>query len=506
MKRVFLVILMAILFAFASGGLAEEQTVDAAALEALGAAHVGYAVVSPTQWGDTAAAALCKDGESILCVAQKQNGAWRVTVDNKNALGKVDRLSSITLDTDTTLFWRYLWNDHSCIYTAICKDGLWRVINWMLFIPTDDGIREERMSFLDVGGVPTMMHTVYDEDENGNVLSCVNSIPYPIGELADLSSLADFDVTRFPDYAYPLTDMSNESIKAAAAAYLFPEDIYLGGSLTENSMQFLLGKPNGALVLAGVTFTESNGWKVVESTPLPEGTVYGYQNFDTSLYFPNGLLADVSLFADGKWGVSLVVGNNNETSSIVLGENWLADQLLAASTCYYGDHPWSDITCMDWNALPTSLESAVQRIDQSAWAVVNNPNPTDRLHLRTAPQKDASSLGKYYNGTAVRVLDENGEWLHVDVYGVEGWMMKQYLARGEAMKAVIPRVPTPNAATHLINLYETSNSEYPFYKLTSDGDWLDMRICGVVGGDWFHVWFMDSGRSGYVRQSALTLE
>lgn len=303
-----------------------------------------------------------------------------------------------------------------------------------------------------------------------------------------------------------MTDATNESIKAAAAAYLFPEDTYLGGSLTQTSMQFLLGKPNGTSVLAGVTFTESDGWKVVESTPLPEGTVYGYQNFSTSLYFPNGLLADVNLFSNGKWGVSLVVGDNNGTTSIVLGENWIADQLLAASTRYYGDHPWSDITRIDWNALPTSLESAVQGMDQSSWAVVNNPNPTDRLHLRIAPQKNASSLGKYYNGTAVRVLDESDEWLHVDVYGVEGWMMKQYLARGEAMNAVIPRGPLPNAATYPIDLFESPDSEYSFYQLIRYGDGLDMRICGVVGDDWFHVWFMGSGRSGYVRKNAFAKE
>ena len=98
---------MALLLAITLGGIAEERTVDTQAIEALGAAHAGYAVVSPTQWGDTAAAALCKDGESILCMVQKQNGAWHVTIDNKTALQQGDRLSSITLDTDSSLFWRY---------------------------------------------------------------------------------------------------------------------------------------------------------------------------------------------------------------------------------------------------------------------------------------------------------------------------------------------------------------------------------------------------------------
>ncbi|MEG0494085.1 MAG: hypothetical protein RR696_12900 [Clostridia bacterium] len=87
MKRIFFfLMLVAALLAFAAVGTAEERMVDAAALDVLGAAHAGYAVVSPTQWGDTAAAALCKDGENILCTVEKQNGAWRVTIDHTHIL------------------------------------------------------------------------------------------------------------------------------------------------------------------------------------------------------------------------------------------------------------------------------------------------------------------------------------------------------------------------------------------------------------------------------------
>ncbi|MEG0494497.1 MAG: SH3 domain-containing protein, partial [Clostridia bacterium] len=168
--------------------------------------------------------------------------------------------------------------------------------------------------------------------------------------------------------------------------------------------------------------------------------------------------------------------------------------------------PWSDITAMDWNTLPMSLESAVHMLDQSAWAVVNNPNPEDRLHLRTQPQKDAPSLGKYYNGTAVRVLGENGDWLHVSVYGAEGWMMKRYLARSEAMNAVTSKGPTLSFVTYPALLYESPKSEYPFCKLVGDEDCLDMRVLGTVSDRWLHVWFMISGRSGYVLQDALTSE
>ncbi|MEG0049955.1 MAG: SH3 domain-containing protein [Clostridia bacterium] len=508
MKRIFFfLMLVAALLAFAAVGTAEERIVDAAALDVLGAAHAGYAVVSPTQWGDTAAAALCKDGENILCIAEKQNGAWRVTIDHKMALRQGEKLPSLLLDTDTVLFWSYQLGERtSCFYCAVCDGGLWRVTDWRTVVPYDGGIREEFISFSTAGDVPVIVKTVYREDENENVLSFVDSIPYPIGALADLMPLAAFDVTRFPTCDYPMTDLTNEPIKAAAASSLFPDDTYLGGSLTDTSMQFLLSKPDGVLVLAGITFTETDGWKTVESTPLPKGTVYGYQNFATSLYFPNGLLADVSLFTNGQWGISLIYSTPPDNEMLVLGENWIADQLLAPNTRYYGDHPWSDITAMDWNTLPMSLESAVHMLDQSAWAVVSNPNPEDRLHLRTQPQKDAPSLGKYYNGTAVRVLGENGDWLHVSVYGAEGWMMKRYLARSEAMNAVTSNGPTLSFVTYPALLYESPKSEYPFCKLVGDEDCFDMRVLGVVSDRWLHVWFMISGRSGYVLQDALTSE
>ena len=34
----------------------------------------------------------------------------------------------------------------------------------------------------------------------------------------------------------------------------------------------------------------------------------------------------------------------------------------------------------------------------NAYAVVHNPDAADRLNLRAAPNREAESLGKYYNG------------------------------------------------------------------------------------------------------------
>ncbi|MCL1963828.1 MAG: SH3 domain-containing protein [Firmicutes bacterium] len=72
----------------------------------------------------------------------------------------------------------------------------------------------------------------------------------------------------------------------------------------------------------------------------------------------------------------------------------------------------------------------------SWWAVVNNPNPADRLNLRASPSVEAASLGKYYNGTVVEILLGNGAWckVRVDVDGKIGYMMRKYLVEHYLLK------------------------------------------------------------------------
>ena len=60
--------------------------------------------------------------------------------------------------------------------------------------------------------------------------------------------------------------------------------------------------------------------------------------------------------------------------------------------------------------------------------VVSNPKSSDRLHLREEPSAKSTSLGRYFNGTQVEVIDYGPEgWAHVRVDGKEGYMMTQYL-------------------------------------------------------------------------------
>ena len=48
----------------------------------------------------------------------------------------------------------------------------------------------------------------------------------------------------------------------------------------------------------------------------------------------------------------------------------------------YGNHPYYDVTDLPFAEFPTTYEEAMQHLDRTNWAVVNNPNPADRLYLR----------------------------------------------------------------------------------------------------------------------------
>ena len=139
-------------------------------------------------------------------------------------------------------------------------------------------------------------------------------------------------------------------------------------------------------------------------------------------------------------------------------------------------------------------------MDTSRWAVVSNPNPDDRLHLRREPAKTAASLGKYYNGTPVRILAERGDWVQVDIFGVTGWMMKEYLAFGQAghsVKAAFPaRTFADDGLYHGLFAQPVTNSAYTNF----DDPHGDLLVLGIVGEDWYHVWFPEEDLTGYVRQ------
>ncbi len=97
-------------------------------------------------------------------------------------------------------------------------------------------------------------------------------------------------------------------------------------------------------------------------------------------------------------------------------------------------------------------------------AVVNNPDPKERLHLRLTASTNGETFGKFYNGMMVNVLDTDisgKTWLKVSLGGsngdfyATGYMMKQYLAFDSAagkVKNACPETTLYNKSGNNINI------------------------------------------------------
>ncbi len=66
--------------------------------------------------------------------------------------------------------------------------------------------------------------------------------------------------------------------------------------------------------------------------------------------------------------------------------------------------------------------------------VVVNPASASRLHLRAEPDVESASLGRYFNGTQVEILEQpeaDSQWVHVQVDEKQGYMLLEFLRRVE---------------------------------------------------------------------------
>ena len=180
--------------------------------------------------------------------------------------------------------------------------------------------------------------------------------------------------------------------------------------------------------VAVVSRDAGGAYQVSLSPALPEGS--GLDDFhagENEIYlYLNHQQAEAGYRkqADGEWRLSWVMGDvNYSVCWWGVQRDWYEDWLI-------GDLPNADLFTADFSALPRTEAELRQAVNSNGWAAVSNPNPNDRLHLRQKPAKSADSLGKFYNGTPVRVLETRGDWCRVTVGngGPEGWMMKKYLA------------------------------------------------------------------------------
>ena len=173
----------------------------------------------------------------------------------------------------------------------------------------------------------------------------------------------------------------------------------------------------------------------------------------------------------------------------------------------YGDTWWDDFEPGRID-LPKTFDEVLERMDTGAYALVVNPNPEDRLHLRERADRGSKSLGKFFNRTPVRVLERGETWTKVRIgaeVNLTGYMMTKYLAFTDEEKAA---VACAFPQKHFSSEYYVENGlrllaqpdpggEYNGRYFHQNGD----MIIGVYGDEYYIVLRSD-GSVGYVIQIA----
>ena len=166
----------------------------------------------------------------------------------------------------------------------------------------------------------------------------------------------------------------------------------------------------------------------------------------------------------------------------------------------------SDLSAVDVSKLPATYAEAVQKMDTDGWALVKSGKYSDRLHLRTAPSTDAASIGRYYSGTPVRVLAEQGDWAKVSVAGVQGYMLKKFLAFGLDMLNVHrwflssvgeSKTLIVEDAERGVNVHAGPDTGSAIVGVLRESDSFSQYIIATVGDHWYHI-LCNDGLSGYV--------
>ena len=484
-----------------------EDEVDASALWVMQANHPDYSVLDADQWGNTAAAVLERDNARILCVAERENDAWVLTIDNPNALPAGKEIS-ILMDADNALFWGIPYGGvrpGKLQYSCFKENGTWGQVQ------CTDIYGEQTIFELFTLWENGMLREIEEQhDENGNLLERREQCAaIPARWMEESLLLANYNdaIAPVPDSSPFRTSWLSDEVLRRCAEEIVPGYTFLEGAALYDGLELLMRDPDGILRMVACSCV--NGGPVVNiSSPLPEGTKHGDENDSSCLRLPQDTLARIAACADGGWYVSSAYPRQ-DAGQVWIGRNWISERpnFFMTALFYVGDHPWSDITTADWTAIPTSLEEALEQLDPSRWAVVNNPNPADRLHLREKAERGSRSFGKYYNGTPVEVLEKGKTWTRVRIQGINGWMMTQYLAFGKDAWQVEDAFPDLH--------YVENTSSFPVWtednvirgrKLTADGDWTVEKgehvcIIGILGEEWYHVWFPDLDTGGMMRQS-----
>ncbi|MBN1776780.1 MAG: SH3 domain-containing protein [Clostridiales bacterium] len=239
---------------------------------------------------------------------------------------------------------------------------------------------------------------------------------------------------------------------------------------------------------------------VAKSAPLPEISGIKPSIIANCILYSEALLYIFEPDTGGIWRLCAVQSKTDYRCKrywLIEGDFWQGRLLHAENTA-------PTLAEFDPLLYPPGLDAAAKTLNTDGYALVNNPNPEDRLHLREEPSRASVSKGKYYNGTPVLILDDLGDWVKVSVAGVEGYMMKQYLALGADMLSVQPAFADIWVRKEFygqdLNVYVSPDSGSELAGVLHDcGEGrVYITVIGLVGDDWVHV-ITGNGIAGFMQ-------
>jgi len=353
----------------------------------------------------------------------------------------------------------------------------------------------------------TMVETAYSKVENGFLT--VRWVTYQAGG-AIISELTSFPIPLSKEFQQKLENEPFNQLMSLGYSSEFSTDDFLdpsllpvSGKILQNHLQsevlLLLTEDETGKRLIEITQDE-NGVYAIRRSPVLPSDIW----LDTFHAGESDLLLDWNQqdhqagfrrAFNWQWRLSwLTCYGESEDLNCSFGLNTCT--LMDTDTMKVGTLPF-DPFADELTALPSTLEELNARLDRTDLAVVCNPDPNDRLHLRTKPSREANSLGKFWNGTPVRVLDERDGWCQVEI-GTDGrligWMMKKYLVTGLKMDQVTP------CFSQQILREDEAETKTPIYtdltlteQYCTHSSW---HLMGVVN-DWLYVVVTDEGETGY---------
>ena len=389
-----------------------DATVPQEVLDLCAAAHPGYTVAAADGAAGQYALVLTNGSENRLCIAEREAGGdYALTIDNSTALRQGEDIPELLIDTaGDVLFYTYHGREDGqyeyAVYTyhAVKQNGVWGTVDMTMRYS-----REELAAWVQDG---KLCRSVSRFDKEDNLFRQDIYLPMPLAGLDDQLTLAGFDISLLPtgEYANPPEAM----IRAALS---LPEDAALERTLHGPYLFAEYFAPDGTRRVAACSYDEKDGYRTVSSQPLPEGWIlddfHSWSKMNISNFMD--ITCAFAPYCNSAWKLAWV--QTDELFSVF--PNAIIPS-IDDTILYAGDLPDFDLSTVDLADLPKSQAEVFAAMDSTNWRVVNNPIPTDRLRLRDAP--GGKELGRYYNGTPVQVLGEEGEWSHVRIGHVEGYI------------------------------------------------------------------------------------